>query len=520
MYIRAAHGGVKNRIIVGGKVLIYMYYMSTRDTGLKLKSAEAIKKGLSDDGGLFVPSEIPSLSQAEIKKMVGMSYIDRANLILKKYLTDFTKAEISACTEGAYGGEKFSSEKTAPVVKLNDGKYILELWHGPTCAFKDMALQILPRFMTAAMKKTGDNKKVVILVATSGDTGKAALEGFKDVEGTEIIVFYPGDGVSDIQKLQMITQEGANVYVAGIDGNFDDAQNGVKAIFTDEKFAGKLEKSGFALSSANSINWGRLVPQIVYYVSAYCDMLESGEIELGEKINVCVPTGNFGNILAAYYARKMGLPVTKFICASNHNNVLTDFIRTGVYNKNREFYQSVSPSMDILISSNLERLLFDICGGDAKKVSGMMNKLSKNGEYKLTKALHKKVSDMFWGGCCDDYFTKVQIWKTFTETGYTLDTHTAVAVDVYEQYVRETGDTTKTVIASTASPFKFNRAVLSALGENDEGSDLELLDRLSGKSGMEIPKSLAELKNKDKIFEGIIGKGEMQELVAQVLKVK
>ncbi len=498
-----------------------MYYMSTRNTDLEFKSAEAIKKGLSEDGGLFVPVDIPKLTKTEIKKMVDMSYIERANAVLKKYLTDFTTAEISACTEGAYGGEKFSSEKVASVVKLSDGKYILELWHGPTCAFKDMALQILPRFMTVAMKKTGEDKKIVILVATSGDTGKAALEGFKDVEGTEIIVFYPGDGVSDIQKLQMITQEGANVYVAGIDGNFDDAQNGVKSIFTDDKFGKELEKSGFSLSSANSINWGRLVPQIVYYISAYCDMIQSGEIENGDKINVCVPTGNFGNILAAYYARKMGLPIAKLICASNQNNVLTDFIKTGEYDRNRPFYQSVSPSMDILISSNLERLIFDISGNDAKRVVSVMKKLQKNGSYKLPKALHKKVTDLFWGGCCDDYFTKEQIWKTYTATGYTLDTHTAVAVDVYEQYVKETGDTTKTVIASTASPYKFNGAVLSALGDEADGiDDFEMINRLKEKSGMEVPKSLSELKNKAKRFEGVINKAEMPELVKQVLKVK
>lgn len=496
-----------------------MYYMSTRDTELKFKSAEAIKKGLSEDGGLFVPSEIPTLSEKEIKKMVDMTYIERANLVLKKYLTDFTKNEIVDCTEGAYGGGKFGSDKVAPVKKLSDGKYILELWHGPTCAFKDMALQILPRFMTTAMKKTGEKKEIVILVATSGDTGKAALEGFKDVEGTKIIVFYPGDGVSDIQKLQMITQEGANVYVSGIDGNFDDAQNGVKKIFTDEKFGDELFKAGYSLSSANSINWGRLVPQIVYYISAYCDMIESKEIEYGEKINVCVPTGNFGNILAAYYAKKMGLPINKLICASNCNNVLTDFIKTGEYDRNRPFYQSVSPSMDILISSNLERLLFDISGNDAKKVKTMMNKLAANGNYKLTKTLHKKVTDLFWGGCCDDYFTKERIWKTYESTGYTLDTHTAVAVDVYEQYVAETGDKTKTVIASTASPYKFNQAVLSALGCEPSGEDdFELIDKLNKKSGMDVPKSLGELKNKEKRFEGVINKEEMPNLVKQVLK--
>ncbi len=498
-----------------------MYYMSTRDAELKFTSAEAIKKGLSEDGGLFVPTKIPALTKAEIKKMIGMSYIERANLVLKKFLTDFTDEEIASCTNGAYGGDKFSSPKVAPVVKLKDGKYILELWHGPTCAFKDMALQILPRFMTVAMEKTGEKQEIVILVATSGDTGKAALEGFKDVKGTKIVVFYPGDGVSDIQKLQMITQEGANVFVSGIEGNFDDAQSGVKAIFTDERYGDTLFKAGYSLSSANSINWGRLVPQIVYYISAYCDMVEAEEIKLGDNINVCVPTGNFGNILAAYYAKKMGLPVGKFICASNCNNVLTDFIRTGEYDKNREFFQSVSPSMDILISSNLERLLFDICGNDSKKVKTMMNKLSKNGKYTLTKTLHKKVQAEFWGGCCDDDLTKERIQKTFEATGYTLDTHTAVAVDVYEQYVKETGDETKTVIASTASPYKFNQAVLSALGEDAEnGDDFELIERLKAKSGMDIPKSLSDLKTKEKRFEGVIDKNDMPNLVKRFLEIK
>lgn len=496
-----------------------MYYMSTRDAELKLKSADAIKKGLSEDGGLFVPCEIPALTKAELTKMVDMSYIDRANLVLKKYLTDFTAKEIAACTEGAYGGGKFSSERVAPVVKLGGSQYILELWHGPTCAFKDMALQILPRFMTTAMKKTGENKTVVILVATSGDTGKAALEGFKDVNGTKIMVFYPGDGVSDIQKLQMMTQEGVNVFVSGINGNFDDAQNGVKEIFTDAKAKEELDRAGYVLSSANSINWGRLVPQIVYYISAYCDMVKDGEIQMGDKINVCVPTGNFGNILAAYYARKMGLPVNKFICASNQNNVLTDFIRTGEYNRNRDFYASVSPSMDILISSNLERLLFDISGNDAKRINTLMNKLKKSGSYQLTKTLHKKITDLFWGGFCDDYFTKVQIWKTFNEYGYTLDTHTAVAVDVYNQYVSETGDYTKTLIASTASPFKFNQAVLSALGENAQEDDFTLIELLKNKSSMEVPASLAALKGKERRFTGVIDKSDMYALVKDFLQV-
>ncbi len=499
-------------------VIEMMYYMSTRDTELRLKSAEAIKKGLSSDGGLFVPCEIPALSEKDFLKMLTMSYIERANLILRKYLTDFTAKQISECTERAYGGGKFSSEKVAPVVKLDDRQYILELWHGPTCAFKDMALQILPHFMSVAMKKTGEDKTIVILVATSGDTGKAALEGFRDVDGTKIIVFYPGDGVSDIQKLQMMTQKGNNVFVSGIEGNFDDAQNGVKKIFVDKDAESELAENGYALSSANSINWGRLVPQIVYYISAYCDMVQSGEISMGEEINICVPTGNFGNILAAYYAKKMGLPVHKFICASNQNNVLTDFIRTGEYNRNRDFYASVSPSMDILISSNLERLLFDLSGGDAKRIRSFMEKLQKTGAYKLPKAMHKKVTDLFWGGFCDDFFTKEQIWKTNQEHGYTLDTHTAVAVDVYQQYLKETGDQTKTVIASTASPFKFNQAVLSALGENTDADDFALIERLKERSGMEIPASLAELRTMEKRFQGVIDKNEMYSLVKEFLQ--
>lgn len=498
-----------------------MKYISTRDKSLKLNSAEAIKRGLSEDGGLFVPEEFPKITKAEINSLVGKSYIERANYVLAKYLTDFTKAEIEKCTNGAYGGDKFSSDKVAPVVKINDSEYILELWHGPTCAFKDMALQILPHFMTTSMKKTGEDKTIVILVATSGDTGKAALEGFKDVDGTKIIVFYPSEGVSDIQKLQMVTQSGKNVCVEGIKGNFDDAQNGVKKIFTDVALAAELEKNGYAFSSANSINWGRLVPQIVYYISAYCDMVEGGEIKNGDKINVCVPTGNFGNILAAYYAKKMGLPINKLICASNRNDVLTDFIRTGEYNKNREFYQTVSPSMDILISSNLERLLFDISGNDDKKINKMMSDLSKKGQYKLTKTLHNKITKLFWGGCCDDYFTKEQIWKTFAEDEYTLDTHTAVAVDVYKQYVSQTGDTTKTIIASTASPFKFNGSVLSALGIEPYGkTEFELLDLLREKSDMDIPKSLAELKDKEVRFDEVIANDEMESSIKKTLKIK
>ena len=498
-----------------------MKYISTRNKELKLSSAEAIKKGLSEDGGLFVPESFPRLKKADIESMLESSYIERANFVLSKFLTDFTASEIENCTEGAYGSGKFDSEKVAPLVKINDNQYVLELWHGPTCAFKDMALQILPYFMITAMKKTGESNKILILVATSGDTGKAALEGFRDVEGTEIAVFYPSEGVSDIQKLQMITQEGKNVLVEGIHGNFDDAQTGVKKIFTDAVINKELDKNGYSFSSANSINWGRLVPQIVYYISAYCDLVESGEIVNGDKINICVPTGNFGNILAAYYARKMGLPVNKLICASNQNNVLTDFIKNGEYDKNREFYQSISPSMDILISSNLERLLFDVSGNDDKKIRELMDGLAKDGRYKLTKTLHNKISKLFWGGFCDDYFTKVRIWRTFSEDNYTLDTHTAVAVDVYNQYVAETGDMTKTVIASTASPFKFNSDVLSALGIDVSGKDeFELLDILMEKSDMDIPASLAELRGKEVRFDEVIDSKDMYSSIKKNLGLK
>lgn len=498
-----------------------MQYISTRNKELSVKSANAIKKGLSEEGGLFVPESIPELSLDDLKKLVGMKYTERAVFVLKKYLTDYLVKELRECAENAYGGGKFSSESPAPLVNLEKGTNVLELWHGPTCAFKDMALQILPYFLTKAMKKTGEDKTVVILVATSGDTGKAALEGFSDVEGTKIVVFYPSEGVSDIQKLQMITQKGKNVCVSGIKGNFDDAQSGVKAIFTDEAANKAFLENNCVMSSANSINWGRLVPQIVYYVSAYCDMVASGEVEMGDKINICVPTGNFGNILAAYYAMKMGVPVNKLICASNSNNVLTEFIKTGEYDRNRQFHTTISPSMDILISSNLERLLFDLCDNDDKKVSKWMKDLAEKGSYTVTKDIQKKISNVFWAGCCDDYFTKETIYKTNRKYGYTVDTHTAVAVDVYNQYKTETGDETPAVIVSTASPFKFNQSVLSALGKDPETcglDDFQLLDLLSGVSGMEIPASLKELKKAKKRFCGVCDKTELLDTVSKFIK--
>ncbi len=498
-----------------------MQYISTRNTQLRVKSAAAIKKGLSEEGGLFVPEEIPVISEVDLNKLIKMNYTERAVFVLKKYLTDYLVKELKECAENAYGGGKFDADMPAPLVNLEGGMNVLELWHGPTCAFKDMALQILPHFLTKAMKKTGEDKTVVILVATSGDTGKAALEGFRDVDGTKIIVFYPSEGVSDIQKLQMITQQGKNVCVSGIVGNFDDAQSGVKAIFTDDAANAEFLKSGCVMSSANSINWGRLVPQIVYYVSAYCDMVASGQVEMGGKINICVPTGNFGNILAAYYAMKMGIPVNKLICASNKNNILTDFINTGEYNRNREFHTTISPSMDILISSNLERLLFDLASNDAKKVNKWMNDLKEKGEYTVSADIKKKLSKLFWAGCCDDYFTKECIYKTKQKYGYTIDTHTAVAVDVYNQYKNETGDETPVVIVSTASPFKFNQSVLSALGKDNDAKgmdDFALLDLLSDVSGMEIPESLKKLKGAEKRFEGVCGKDELLATVSKFIR--
>ncbi len=499
-----------------------MQYQSTRDKSISVSSAEAIKMGLSPDGGLFVPEEFPAVSLNEIGSLADKSYNERAYFVLSKFLTDFTESELTKCINSAYTKKKFETDAIAPVYKLTDSEYFLELWHGPTCAFKDMALQILPHLLTTSMKKTAEDKEIVILVATSGDTGKAALEGFKDVEGTRIIVFYPNDGVSEIQKLQMVTQEGNNVAVAAIKGNFDDAQNGVKKIFTDEAYKDMLEKNSFKLSSANSINWGRLVPQIAYYFSAYADLLKSGEISLGDEINVVVPTGNFGNILASYYAKKMGLPIKKFICASNENNVLTEFIKTGVYNKNRTFHTTISPSMDILISSNLERFLYDLTGMDDARVRAWMTALNTTGVYEVDADIKEKLTALFDADCANDDETMAAIKRVKDEYGYTMDTHTGVAESVYNKYVSRTGDTTKTVIASTASPFKFNQSVLIALkGHNAVAgkNEFELLDILSQESGMKIPASLAELKDKDILFKLTFEKDHIEQVVSEFLKV-
>lgn len=496
-----------------------MYYKSTRNSSVNVTSAQAIAQGISKDGGLFVPSELPKITLDDVKALGDMTYAQRAFFVFSKYLTDFTETEIKYCVESAYNTKNFDSENIAELAHLFDGTYMLELWHGPTCAFKDMALQILPYLLTTSAKKLELNKKIVILVATSGDTGKAALEGFKDVPDTEILVFYPDDGVSAMQKKQMTTQEGKNVNVCAIKGNFDDAQNGVKAIFTNQEIAAELEKNGMMFSSANSINWGRLAPQIIYYISSYAQLVKDGEITLGDKINIVVPTGNFGNILAGFYAKKMGIPVNKLICASNANNVLTDFLNTGVYNRNRPFHTTISPSMDILISSNLERLLYHLSGENDAQIREWFGALASKGKYEVSDSVKEMLKEEFYAGCCDDVQTKECIKEIYDKYSYTCDTHTAVAVKVYEDYKAATGDETKTIIASTASPYKFSGSVLDAMGIDTDSDEFELVEKLSEASKIPVPASLAELKNKDIRFKEIIDKTEMKDFVFKNLGI-
>ena len=496
-----------------------MQYTSTRNKSVRVTASQAIVKGISEDGGLFVPTEFPQISLEKLTELSALGYKDVAKYVLSLYLTDFTKEEIDSCVEGAYADGKFSSEDIAPLHELS-GNFIEELWRGPTCAFKDMALQLLPHLLTVSAKKQADGKTIVILVATSGDTGKAALEGFKDVENTRILVFYPSDGVSPMQKLQMNTQQGENVCVCAIKGNFDDAQSGVKAIFTDGEIAKKLAENNMQFSSANSINWGRLVPQIVYYVFAYCQLVKKGAVKPGEKINIVVPTGNFGNILAAYYAKKMGVPVNKFVCASNKNNVLTDFITTGEYNKNREFFTTYSPSMDILISSNLERLLFEVFDRDDEKVRECMGSLVTDGKYTVGDIQAKIIAEEFAAGCCNDVQTLETIGKTFKEENYLLDTHTAVAVKVFEDYAQKTGDKTVSVIASTANPYKFSAAVLKAVAPDKKvESEFDAVDAVHEITGVECPKQLAELKDKTPRFDRTCEKSEMTGVVFGMLGI-
>lgn len=495
-----------------------MFYKSTRDSSIRVSSAQAITQGISADGGLFVPESIPSVSMDEIVKLADMNYSDRAFFVFSKFLTDFSDAEIHYCTDNAYSIKNFETEDITQISHLFDGTYMLELWHGPTCAFKDMALQILPYFLTTSAKKIKLDKKIVILVATSGDTGKAALEGFKDVEGTQILVFYPEQGVSSMQKRQMTTQDGKNVGVCAIKGNFDDCQNGVKAIFTDNEIKSALDRKSMIFSSANSINWGRLAPQIVYYISAYASLVKDEQITAGEKINIVVPTGNFGNILAAYYAKQMGVPVNKLICASNINNVLTDFINTGIYDRNRSFYATCSPSMDILISSNLERLLYILTNGDDVQIKEWFNMLATTGRYEVTDEIKKLLVNDFCAGFCNDSDTKATIHDIYSKYSYTCDTHTAVAVKVYNDYKAKTSDNTKTLIASTASPYKFSSSVLEAIeGKIPDMDEYQMIDHLNGISGYDVPESLAALKNKTKRFNVSIEKDDMKNFVLQNL---
>ncbi len=490
-----------------------MKYYSTRDKKNVVTAAQAIAQGLALDGGLFVPETIPSVTLAEIEKLCKMDYRERAVAIMGRYLDEFTQDELTAFVSDAYS-DNYDCKEIAPTRFLNDNTGVLELWHGPTCAFKDMALQMLPRLLTASLKKLGEKRKVCILVATSGDTGKAALEGFADVEGTSIVVFYPRDGVSDVQKLQMTTQHGKNVLVSAVEGNFDDAQTGVKKIFSDREFAKTLDEKGFFLSSANSINWGRLLPQVVYYFSAYCDYVNSGKINMGDELDFCVPTGNFGDILAGWYAKKMGLPVRRLICASNSNNVLTDFIKTGVYDRNREFFTTISPSMDILVSSNLERLLFML--SDDASVKGWMDGLKTNGKYDVGAKVLSEIKADFDCGFATDTEAKAQLSELFKKSGYLMDTHTADAYAVLAK-MRAEGEIFPTVIVSTASPYKFSDSVLDALGESSAVSGAGLIGMLEAATGTKAPKPLTGLGDREVCFTGCTSKEEMPDVVMNFL---
>lgn len=486
-----------------------MKYYSTRDTNNTVSAARAIAAGLAADGGLFVPMTIPQVSAAELDALSRMDYRERAVDIMGRYLEEFSAEELRGFVKDAYSSN-YDCAEIAPVHFLDEKTGFLELWHGPTCAFKDMALQMLPRLLTASLTKLGEKRRVCILVATSGDTGKAALEGFADVPGTSIAVFYPKDGVSDVQKLQMTTQRGENVMVCAVEGNFDDAQAGVKKIFGDADFAKKLDSHGVFLSSANSINWGRLLPQIVYYFSAYCDFVNAGKIKMGDELDFCVPTGNFGDILAGWYAKKMGLPVRKLICASNCNNVLTDFIGTGVYDRNRKFYTTISPSMDILVSSNLERLLFML--SDAETTAGWMNDLKTTGRYDVGEKILAEIQKDFACGYCSDDTAKQVISETYKNSGYLMDTHTADAYGVLTE-LRKNGEEFPTVVVSTASPFKFSDSVLCALGESSDMSGAQLIEKLSEATKIPAPKPLAGIGDREVRFGECSTKENMQKVV-------
>ena len=489
-------------------------YKSTRSEEGTLKASEAILKGLADDGGLFVPLEIPKLD-VTVEELSKMTYQQVAYEVMKLYFTDFTEEELKYCINNAYDA-KFDTEEIAPLAEVN-GAYYLELFHGKTIAFKDMALSILPYLLTTSAKKNNVKNEIVILTATSGDTGKAAMAGFADVKGTRIIVFYPHGGVSPIQEKQMVTQKGDNTYVVAIKGNFDQAQSGVKAIFGDKELAKEMDERGFQFSSANSINIGRLVPQVAYYVYAYAKLYAEGKLAKDQKMNVVVPTGNFGNILAAYYAKNMGLPIGKLICASNENKVLFDFFTTGEYDKNRDFILTTSPSMDILISSNLERLIYKIAGNDATKNKELMTSLTTDGKYAITEEMKAELKD-FYGNYATEEETAAIIRETYEKTGYIMDTHTAVAASVYKKYKAETADDEVTVIASTASPFKFTRSVMTAIDPKyDELGDFELVDELSRIGNIKVPNAIEEIRNAEVRHNNLVEVDGMKEIVKKFL---
>ncbi len=496
-----------------------LMYASTRDANEKVTASQAILRGLANDGGLFVPTEIPALD-VSVEELAKMSYQETAYAVMKRFFTDFTEEELKHCINSAYDS-KFDTEEIAPLVSA-DGAYYLELFHGPTIAFKDMALSILPHLLITSARKNQVKNDIVILTATSGDTGKAALAGFADVEGTKIIVFYPKNGVSPIQEKQMVTQKGKNTFVVGINGNFDQAQTGVKTMFSDKELAKEMDAAGYQFSSANSINIGRLVPQIVYYVYAYSKLYANGVIAKDEKINVVVPTGNFGNILAAFYAKNMGLPIGKLICASNENKVLYDFFSTGAYDKNREFVLTNSPSMDILISSNLERLIYRIAGNDAAKNTALMKKLSSEGRYEITPEMKAQLEE-FYGNYTSEEETAKVIKDLYEKTGYVIDTHTAVAAGVYGKYKADTKDEeTKTVIASTASPFKFTRSVMEAIdaGKYSDMSDFALVDELSKIASVSVPQAIEEIRTAPVLHDTVCEVNEMQSVVKKFLNIK
>ena len=491
-------------------------YKSTRGNGTTVTASEAVLKGLSEDGGLFVPTSIPTLD-IPMSELAKLTHQETAYAVMSRFLTDYTEEELKKCIARAYDA-KFDTEAIAPMEEAN-GAYYLELFHGATIAFKDMALSILPHLMTTAAKKNHAEKDIVILTATSGDTGKAAMAGFADVPGTKIIVFYPKNGVSAVQEKQMVTQKGNNTYVVGITGNFDDAQTAVKKMFNDKELAAEIGEAGYQFSSANSINIGRLVPQIVYYVYAYASLVREGKIQEGQQINVVVPTGNFGNILAAFYAKQMGMPISKLICASNENKVLYDFFRTGTYDRKRDFILTNSPSMDILISSNLERLIYRLAGNDAEKCADFMKALSVDGAYTISEEMKAALTD-FYGNYCDEKETAAAISDTYKASGYVIDTHTAVAAGVYKKYVAETGDTLPTVIASTASPYKFTRSVMEALGKETEGQDdFVLIDALCELSGVKVPNAVEEIRTAPVLHDTVVDVPDMQNAVKKILGI-